>query len=113
MVESSVANPHALGKEYRAFIAINMVHERDLLSGDSIKLTLTRNELESELTKIWLGFALTDFASPKTCALTIRTASIPVYRWLVKDRIVTHYDGMNAALRDSVVRLFRVTLQSA
>ena len=69
MVESSVANPHALGKEYRAFIAINMVHELDLLSGDSIELTLTRAELGSELTKIW-GF---DGFSPKTCALTIRT----------------------------------------
>ena len=55
MVESSVANPRALGKEYRAFIAIYMVHELDLLSGDSIKLTLTRTELGSELTKIW-GF---------------------------------------------------------
>ena len=74
MVESSVTNPHALGKEYRAFIAINMIHELDLLSGDSIGLTPTRNELGSELTKIW-GF---DGFSPKTCALTIRTASIPV-----------------------------------
>ena len=53
MVESSVANPHALGKEYRAFIAIDMVHELDLLSGDSTELTLTRTELGSELTKIW------------------------------------------------------------
>ena len=109
MVESSIANPHALGKEYRAFIAINMVHELDLLSGDSIELTLTRTEWGSELTKIW-GF---DGFSPKTCALTIRTASIPVHRWLVKDRIVTHYAGMNAALCDSVVRLFHVTLQYA
>ena len=61
MVESSVANPHALGKEYRAVIAIDMVHELDLLSGDSIELTLTRTELGSELTKIWgfdgFGFA--------------------------------------------------------
>ena len=31
MVESSVANPHTLAKEYRAFIAIDMVHELDLL----------------------------------------------------------------------------------
>ena len=109
MVESSVANPHALGKEYRAFTEIDMVHEPDLLSGDSTDLTLTRTELGSELTKIW-GF---DGLSPKTCALTISTASIPVYRLLVKDRIVTHYAGINAALRDSVVRLFRVTLLSA
>ena len=109
MVESSVANPHTLGKEYRAFIAIDMVHELDLLSGDSAELTLTHTELGSELTKIW-GF---DGLSPKTCALTISTASIPVYRLLVKDRIVTHYAGMNAALCDSVVRLFHVTLQYA
>ena len=109
MVESSVANPHTLGREYRASIAIGMVHELDFLSRDSIELTLTRTELGSELTKI-RGF---DGFSPKTCALTIRTASILVYRWLVKDRIVTHYAGMNAALRDSVVRLFHVTLQSA
>ena len=33
MVESSVANPHTLGREYRAFIAIDMVHDLDLLSG--------------------------------------------------------------------------------
>ena len=52
-MESSVANQHALGKEYRAFIAIDMVHELDLLSRDSIKLTLTRTELGSELTKFW------------------------------------------------------------
>ena len=58
MVESSVANPHALGKEYRAFIAINMVHELDLLSKDSTQLTLTRTELGSKLTKIG---GLTDF----------------------------------------------------
>ena len=109
MVESSVANPHALGKEYRAFIAIDMVHELDLLSGDSTELTLTRTELGSELTKIW-GF---DGFSPKTCALTISTASIPVYRWLVKVRIITHYAGINAALQVSVVRLFHVTLLSA
>ena len=95
MVESSVANPHALGKGYRAFISINMVDEPDLPSGDSIELTLTRTEWGSELTKIG-GF---DGFPPKTCALTIRTASIPVYRWLVKDRIVTHYAEMNAALR--------------
>ena len=44
-MESSVANPHALGKEYRAFIAIDMVHELDLLSEDSTELTLTRTEL--------------------------------------------------------------------
>ena len=55
MVESSVANPHTLGREYRAFIAINMVQELDLLSGDSTELTLSRTELGSELTKIW-GF---------------------------------------------------------
>ena len=82
-----------------------MVHELDLLSGDSTvaELTLTtRTELGSELTKIW-GF---DGFSPKTCALTISTASI------AKNRIVTHYAGMNAVLRDSVVRLFHVTLQS-
>ena len=108
-MKSSVANPHTLGKEYRAFIAINMVHELDLLSGDSIELTLTRTEWGSELTKIW-GF---DGFSPKTCALTIRTASIPVHRWLVKDRIVTYYAGMNAALRDSFVRLFHATFLSA
>ena len=58
MVESSVANPHALGKEYRAFTAIDMVHELDLLSGDSTELTLTRTELGSELTKFGV---LTDF----------------------------------------------------
>ena len=109
MVESSVANPHTLGREYRAFIAIDVVHELDLLSGDSAELTLTRTELRLELTKIW-GF---DEFSPKTCALTISTTSIPVYRWLVKNRIVTHYAGMNVALRDSVVRLFHVTLQYA
>ena len=55
MQKSLVSNPHVLGKEYRAFIAINMIHELDLLSGDSIGLTPTRNELGSELTKIW-GF---------------------------------------------------------
>ena len=109
MQKSLVVNPHTLGSEYRAFIAIDMVHELDLLSGDSTELTLTRTELGSELTKIW-GF---DGLSPKTCALTISTASIPVYRLFVKDRIVTHHAGMNAALRDSVVRLFRVTLLSA
>ena len=110
MQKSLVVNPHTLGREYsRAFIAINMVHELDLLSGDSTELTLTRTESGSELTKIW-GF---DGFSPKTCALTISTASIPVYRLLVKDRIVTHYAGMNAALRDSIVRLFHVTLLSA
>ena len=53
MVESAVANPHTLGREYRAFIAIDMVHELDLLSGDSAELTLTRTELGSKLTKIW------------------------------------------------------------
>ena len=56
MVESSVSNPHALGKEYRAFTAIDMAHELDLLSGDSTELTLTRTELGSELTKQNLGF---------------------------------------------------------
>ena len=76
MVESSVANPDTLGKEYRAFIAIDMVYELDLMSEDSTELTLTRTELGSELTKNW-GF---DGFSPKTCALTISTASIPVYR---------------------------------
>ena len=81
MVESSVADPHTLGKQYRAFIAIDMVHELDLLSGDFTELTLRRTELGSELTKVW-GF---DGFSPKTCALTISTASIPVYRLLVKD----------------------------
>ena len=55
MLESSVANPHALGREYRVFIAIDMVHELDLLSGDSTELTLTRTESGSKLTKIW-GF---------------------------------------------------------
>ena len=55
MVESSVANPHTQGREYRAFIAINMVHELDLLSGDPTELTLTCTESGSELTKIW-GF---------------------------------------------------------
>ena len=55
MVESAVANLHTLGREYRAFIAIDMVHELDLLSGDSAELTLTRTELGSKLTKIW-GF---------------------------------------------------------
>ena len=100
---------HTLGSEYRAFIAIDMVHELDLLSGDSTELTLTRTELGSELTKIW-GF---DGFLPKTSALTISTASIPVYRWLLKNRIVTYYAGMNAALRVSVVRLFHVTFLSA
>ena len=55
MVESAVAKPHTLGREYRAFIAIDMEHELDLLSGDSAELTLTRTELGSKLTKIW-GF---------------------------------------------------------
>ena len=75
MVESAVANPHTLGREYRAFIAIDMVYELDLLSGDSAELTLKRMESGSKLTKIWCfdGFL------PKTCALTISTASIPVY----------------------------------
>ena len=86
-----------------------MVHELDLLSKDSTELTLTRTESGSKLTKIW-GF---DGFSPETCALTISTASIPVYRWLVKNRIVTHLAGMNAAIRGSVVRLFHVTLLSA
>ena len=55
MVESAVANPKTLGREFRAFIAIDMVQELDLLSGDSAELTLTRTELGSKLTKIW-GF---------------------------------------------------------
>ena len=48
-VLSLVVNPHTLGSEYRAFIAIDMVHELDLLSGDSTELTLTRTELGSKL----------------------------------------------------------------
>ena len=55
MVESAVANPHTLGREYRAFIAIDMVHELDLLSGNFAELTLTRTKLGSNFTKIW-GF---------------------------------------------------------
>ena len=53
MVESAVANPKTLDREYRAFIAINMVHELDLQSKDSAELTLTRTKLRSKLTKIW------------------------------------------------------------
>ena len=55
MVESAVDNPKTLGREYRAIIAIDMVHELDLVSGDSASLTFTRMELGSKLTKIW-GF---------------------------------------------------------
>ena len=51
MQKSLVVNPHTLGREFRAFIAIDMLHELDLLSGDSTELTLTRTELGSKLTK--------------------------------------------------------------
>ena len=70
MVESSVANPHTLGREYRAFIAINMVHELDLLSRDFTELTLTRTKLGSELTKIW-GFDCLCLPLPASACLCL------------------------------------------
>ena len=52
MQKSLVVNPNTLGSEYRAFIEIDMVHELDLLSGDSTELTLARTELGSKLAKV-------------------------------------------------------------
>ena len=49
MVEATVVNPHTHDWDKGSFELIDMVHELELLSGDSVRLTLTRTESGSKL----------------------------------------------------------------
>ena len=75
-----------------------MVHELDLLSGDSTELTLTRTELGSKLTKSkWHLFN----KSQEIGAPTIKTESILVVLCQGEMFIVVGYLGANADLIQS------------
>ena len=49
MVEATVVDPHSHDCEEGSCELIDMVHELELLSGDSVRLTLTRTESGSKL----------------------------------------------------------------
>ena len=100
MQKSLVVNPHTLGSEYRAFIAIDMVHELDLLSGDSTELTLTRTELGSKLTKSGIYLINHKKLVRRRC---IKTESILVVLCQGEMFIVVGYLGANADLIQSCV----------
>ena len=42
MVEATVGNAHAYDREYRSFTVIDMVHELEVGSVDSVQLTIPR-----------------------------------------------------------------------
>ena len=52
MAEATVVNPHTHDWEEGSFKSIDMVHELDVLSRDSVQLTLARTELGSKLAKV-------------------------------------------------------------
>ncbi len=52
MAEATVVNPHTHYWEEGSFKSIDMVYELDVLSGDSVQLTLARTELGSKLDKV-------------------------------------------------------------
>ena len=52
MAEATVVNPHTHDWEEGSFKSIEMVHELDVLSRDSVQLTLARTELGSKLAKL-------------------------------------------------------------
>ena len=51
MMKATVVNPHTHDWEERSFELIDMVHEFNVLSGDSVRLTLIHTELGSKLAK--------------------------------------------------------------
>ena len=52
MAEATVVNPHTHDWEEESFKSIDMVHELDGLSGESVQLTLARTKLGSKLAKV-------------------------------------------------------------
>ena len=52
MAEATVVNPHTHDWEEGSFKSIDMVYELDVLSGDSVRMTLARTELGSKLAKV-------------------------------------------------------------
>ena len=52
MAEATVVNPHTHDWEEGSFKSIEMVHDLDVLSRDSVQLTLARTELGSKLAKV-------------------------------------------------------------
>ena len=52
MAEATVVNPHTHDWEEGSFKSIDVVYELNILSGDSVRMTLARTELGSKLAKV-------------------------------------------------------------
>ena len=105
MAEATVVNPHTHDCEEGSFKSIDMVHALDVLSRDSVQLTLARTKLGSKLAK---SRQKPEFRR-KNSSNTHTTAPISLNTTAVAFVFIPPYIRTNAHHDKSGVRLFPVT----
>ena len=103
---SDSVNPHTHDWEEGSFKSIKMAHKPDVLSGDSVQLTLARTKLASKLAKVAkrrnLGGKLTATHTPLPRPISLNTTAVALVS-------TPPYVGTNAHHDKSRVRPFPVT----